>query len=268
MSNKPYCRTSINYSVSLEDRVAGEIDVYDGRAHLELSWQHNGFELLSHRSEVSDWDDHRAVREVYYGEMETLARELSGARVAIISSHINRNPDVAAKHADYGPIQFVHSDFGDDYGEFLRAYYQEDDPHAQLTRERHGLTKQDFVDAQRVILLQFWRNVGEPVMDMPLVLCDSRSVCREDLLQFKMPGYGGNGRAFDAFVVKPPRHDAHRWYTFTPLSQDEVIVIRTFDSAAVAQGEPYWTPHSAIHDPMVVAAAPRRSIEVRAMCLF
>jgi hypothetical protein len=268
MKRKVYCSAVVNYALSEDEREARTVVIHDARANTSLNWQENGFALLHHDCEVVDWDNHAIVKQAYYPEMEALARQITGARAAIISAHINRNPEAAAKHSDYGPIHFVHSDFGDDYGEFLKAYYQEDDVHAKAALDRHGLNKSDIANASRIMIIQFWRNVGAPAMRTPLAVCDCNSVPRSDLLQYKLPGYGGNGRPFDAFVVKSSADDSHIWYTYPDMLNNEILVIRTFDSDRIPTGQPYWTPHSAIEDPTRKNAAERRSVEVRAMCIF
>ena len=49
----------------------------------------------------------------------------------------------------------------------------------------------------------------------------------------------------------------------------QVVAFRTYDSDRVADGRPYWTPHSAFRDPEVPLGRPARSsIEARATCLF
>jgi hypothetical protein len=53
------------------------------------------------------------------------------------------------------------------------------------------------------------------------------------------------------------------------MGPDDVVAFRTYDTDLVANGETYFTPHSAFRDPDVALGEPARSsIELRATCLF
>ena len=82
--------------------------------------------------------------------------------------------------------------------------------------------------------------------------------------------YAGGDFDFDTLgVAAPTTPDQHRWYSFPELNENEVIAFRTWGSEQINKGEPYWTPHTAFRDPEVVIGNPaRRSIELRATCLF
>lgn len=264
-----YCYAPVNY-MSGAGIQAVEVSIVNGRQAQCLEWQANGFELVEHHSSVTDWDNAAQVRTVHYPEMAALAKTLSGADHALISSHICRNPEQADLHDDYAPIQYVHSDFADDYGQRIMQLYQQGNADTEAALTAAGLSADDVLRAKRLLILQFWRNVGPATPDLPIAFVDAQSVPRADVHQVHVPNYAGGDFAFDTLgVTPPPTGHEHHWYVFPNMQVDEVVVFRTFDSAMAAAGEPYWTPHSAFEDPHAgIAAPPRRSIEVRATCLF
>ena len=153
---------------------------------------------------------------------------------------IARSMEAARTTPDYGPIEFVHSDFTDDYGPMVteadRPYRSFLDP----LLAAHGLGRDDVVDASRLMVLQWWRNVGPVDADFPLAVCDAESV------------------------------PSDRWFTFPRMTSDEVLVLRTYDSKLADEGRAFWTPHSAFRDPHVRddPAHRRSSVEARALCIW
>ncbi len=264
-----YCYAPVNYMSGVGIQ-AVEVPIANGREADFLDWHINGFELIKHCSEVTDWDNAAQVRAVHYPEMVALAKTLSGADHVLVSSHICRNPERADVHADYAPIQYVHSDFADDYGKRLAQLYRHGNADTKAALDAAGITAEDVVGAKRLLILQFWRNVGPTTPDLPIAFIDAQSVSKADMHQVHVPNYAGGDFAFDTLgVTPPPSGQPHGWYVFPNMHDDEVVVFRTFDSAMAAKGEPYWTPHSAFEDPHAgPTAPPRRSIEVRATCLY
>ncbi|MEM7100250.1 MAG: CmcJ/NvfI family oxidoreductase [Pseudomonadota bacterium] len=264
-----YCRAVMNYAVSDAAVDSVEVDIHNARSNSELAWEAAGFELIEHESQVSDWTDEAEIAQYYYAEMEAEAKALTGCDHALIGGHILRNPTEAAKHLDYAPIQYVHSDFTHTYGDLVKGRYTSYEPFAQKALDRAGIDASAVTDASRILILQFWRNVGPVEMDLPLAFCDARSVPEEDLVSFHVPEYGGDSVPFDTFgVSKPELEGAHRWYVFPELDVNEAVAFRTYDSERAANGAPFWTPHSAFADPLVHGPRARHSIEVRATCLF
>lgn len=268
-----FCRTAMNYvtpDAVGSETVPVDVPVYDGRSAGLPGWQHCGFELMRHASRVQTWDDDDLLEAEHYAEMAALAKLLSGCDHALISGHIRRNPEEAARHADLGPISFVHSDFAASYGALMRDFYCSDKPEARRALNRAGIDGESVSEARRLLILQFWRNTGPATMDLPLAFCDARTVPAEDLRVIPVHDYAGGGTDFETLaVLAPARPDRHRWYVFPDLEIDETVAFRTYDSELAAQGKPFWTPHSAFPDPRVNPGQPaRRSLELRATCLF
>lgn len=264
-----YCRAPMNY-VGGEQTIAVEVPILNGRDAPHLHWREHGFELIQYPSSVANWFSDSEVEAKYYAEMTALAKKLSGCTHALIAGHISRNPEQAELHQDYAPIQFVHSDFTDSYGRLVVERYLSGNAESEKALASAGLQAQDVARAERMLILQFWRNVGPQAADLPLAFCDAQTVPRQDMQAVHVPSYAGGDFAFDTYAVTPPPSGAaHDWYVFPEMTAEEVVAFRTFDSARVSTGKSFWTPHSAFLDPVVADPAPARcSIEVRVTCLF
>lgn len=267
-----FCRTKLNYSASSSlPATSIEVDVLDGRTTDLPGSTVCGFELLSHTSRVSSWDRDDEIVAVHYSEVEDLARQLTGCDHAMVSGHIKRNPAQAARHPDLAPIKFVHSDFARGHDNLIRRAFREAvvDPAVEVPT-RHAVMVDTVENARRVVVVQFWRNLGPPKMDLPLALCDARTVCAEEARPFVVADYAGAGGQFEALAVTAPAEpDRHRWYVFPEMTADETIAFRTYDTDIVRAGGTFFTPHTAFRDPEVAVGEPARSsIELRATCLF
>ena len=273
-----FCKAGFNYAGTLGPQRV-EVNVLNGRHFSNPGWRQCGFELMNHRSFVTDWNDDQQIQDVHYEEISAFARKLTGCKHAIVGGHISRNPEQAGIHHDLGPISLVHSDFTETYGDRMLRFYSEQEPSAgkepstdinpHIGLKKAGITGADVSAAKRMLILQFWRNVGPAKMDMPLAFCDATTVPREDLRSFPVNNYAGGGFDFDAYSITAPMGHSHDFYVYPEMNIDEVVVFRTFDSQCVDRGEAFWTPHSAFRDPSVKEGEPSRySIELRATCLF
>jgi len=268
-----FCRAALNYvTVGGAPMVrTREVDILDGRTAALPGWEECGFELVEHPSAVRDWSDDDELTSVHHPEVEALAEKLTGCEHALVSGHIKRGPEQARQHRDLAPITFVHSDFAPSYLDLIRGSYrrQEDEGgHAALAR--HGLTADDVERASRIVILQFWRNLGAAKMDHPIAFCDARTVRVEEGKAFPVSDYAGSGFSFEALgVCEPDEPGRHRWYAFPELRPDETVAFRTFDTDLVRSGQTFFTPHSAFRDPEVPLCKPaRRSIELRGTCIW
>jgi hypothetical protein len=264
-----FCRTTLNYVKAGVGPVPIEVDILDGRDAGLPAWQECGFEIVPHPSAVSDWTDREEIAAVHHAETEQLAKAMTGADVAMVSSHILRGPAAAKQHEQLSPITFAHSDF-DKGQELIRNNYLKGGVGTGAALARNGATIDDVRDASRVVTLQFWRNVGPAKMDYPLGWCDARSVTVDDGAGIHVENYAGTGATFDALAMLVPDGPlTHDWYGFPEMKPDETVAFRTYDTDLVREGKVWFTPHSAFHDPSVTPGQPaRESIELRATCLF
>ncbi len=266
-----FCRATLSYALGSPGNAVNqtEVDIFDGRVADLPGWQECGFELVHHNSSVQDWNDDEALPDGLYPEMERLASHMTGCDCALVSSHIRRSPEQAARHEQLSPITFVHSDFAATHESIIRGTYLAAKGPGQAALARNMITAEDVTQASRIVILQFWRNVGPTRMDYPVAFCDARSVSMADARAFHVSNYADSGYSFDALAIMASEANAHRWYAFPELRADEVVAFRTYDTDLVHDGRVFFTPHSAFRDPRVPAGSPSRvSIELRCNCLF
>jgi hypothetical protein len=267
-----YCRAELNY-VGREGFAGAphpvEVTIHDGRVAELPGWRDCGFERVDHSSSMGDWTDDVEVAAVHYPEAEALARSLTGCAHALVADHVKRSALEAKRKREQHPVRLVHSDFADDYGDIVRKNYRDVRGRGAAALQRAGITSDDVEHARRIVMLQLWRNLGAPKMDLPVAWCDSRTVTRDEMVPFRYTGYVAGADPFDAVAIAAPDDpDRHAWYTFPSLTPDEVVAFRTYDSEMVPAGTTYFTPHSAFRDPDVELGAPARfSIELRIVCL-
>ena len=267
------CHATLTYSArerSEPGGVAVDVEILDGR-HADLPrWDECGFELIGHHSIVEDWANDDEVAAVHYAEVEAIARDLTGCEFAMVSDHVKRTANVAKRPREQAPVHLVHSDFAAGYDDIARASYRNVRGRGAAALARCGLTGDDVADAGRIVMVNVWRNIGPPRMDLPLAVCDARTVTPAETRPFHYTGYVAGGRSFDALdVLAPDLPIQHRWYSYPEMTSDEVLAFRTYDTDLVRKGRTWFTPHSAFREPGAPDDAPPcSSIELRVMCLF
>jgi hypothetical protein len=111
-----------------------------------------------------------------------------------------------------------------------------------------------------------WRAFSAPPQDVPLAVCDARSVDPDDLIVADaiFDEAGKPEWSFEGWVVA--HNPAHRWHWFSDMNRNEALVFKTNDSdPAYAR----CVPHVAFDDPNCAASAPARaSIEMRAIAYW
>ena len=230
--------------------VAMDIDDARGR---DTTLDGAGFALLAHRSEVSDFTDRAAVDAVHRQEIVELLGALSGADLVVVN-----NPGVlrfSEKSAQSGaldnsrPARFAHVDISDaTAAAFARAA-------APAGRS-----------VARFVHFNVWRAISAPPQDVPLAVCDARSITANDLILADAV-FDASGKpewSFEGVVVA--HHPAHRWHWFSDMTRDEVLVFKTHDSDPARA---HCVPHVAFDNPNCDArTAPRASIEMRGIALW
>jgi hypothetical protein len=209
-----------------------------------------GCMLWPHRSEVADFADPEQIAQIHVPEIAALIREATGCdEVAVVPRGVLRFSEKSGKTGSSDnshPARFAHVDVSAETGSEFRA---------RTVPQGHAIAR----SAQYNV----WRAISGAPQDVPLALCDARSVAGPELIKadaiFDPPG-GAPEFSFEGYVVA---HDAgHRWLWFSDMAPDEVIVFKTSESdPARAQ----CIPHVAFDDPAAPADAPARiSVEMRA----
>ncbi|MDE0096086.1 MAG: CmcJ/NvfI family oxidoreductase [Gammaproteobacteria bacterium] len=123
-------------------------------------------------------------------------------------------------------------------------------------------------DGRHFAIFNVWRGTepGQAIEDMPLALCDARTVEAKDIVYA------------DAWRRTQPRtrlvdcrlihNTAQVWYCFPNLRPDEALIFRQYDTRE-EDAALRTTFHTAFADPGTPADAPRRrSVEARVLAVF
>jgi hypothetical protein len=226
------------------------VQIEDLRDAEPSSLAREGFALVPHKSVVRDFQDDSA-QSIYAEEIERLILKATGAeRVVVTGKALLRFAERAPESGrlfNSLPARFIHIDISD---ATARAFADRSEPR-QHRRFAH---------------YNVWRVLSEPPQDVPLAVCDARSLAPEDLVAadavFDAPGQPE--WSFEGLLVRyNPRH---RWCAFSNMTRDEALIFKTNDSDSAA---PHHIAHSAFDDPNCPpGVAPRMSVEARAIAYW
>ncbi|HME37625.1 MAG TPA: CmcJ/NvfI family oxidoreductase [Steroidobacteraceae bacterium] len=214
-----------------------------------------GYQLVAHRSSVVDFKNSAEVAAVYPQETERLLLALSGAdRVVVNSPGVLRFGEKSADAGKFNnsmPARFIHVDISDVTAQSFAVRSAPKDVARPVRRFAH---------------YNVWRALSPPPQDIPLAICDARTVTPPDLMEadavFDVPGTPE--WSFEGWVVR--YNSTHRWSYFSGMSLGEALVFKTNDSDA---REPHCVPHSAFDDPSCpTGVPPRASIEMRGIAYW
>ncbi|KAF8627560.1 hypothetical protein AX15_004366 [Amanita polypyramis BW_CC] len=198
--------------------------------------------------------DDEEVKKEYYPESEELIKELTGASKVVLFDHTIRRykADVLDDSPDKRqPVRFAHID--------------QTTP-ASIARVHRHLPPDEAPERlkHRFQIINLWRPIDAPALEWPLALCDYRSVDREnDVFPVALVYPDSEG---ETFSVK--HNPGHNWKYVRGMTPDEIVLIKCFDS--IQDGSvAIFTPHTAFIDPATPkGAAPRQSIELRALVFY
>ena len=214
-----------------------------------------GFELVPHASDIEDFKATAEVTRLHPREIERLLLQVTGADHVVIPGpgvlRFGEGSTDAGKYSNSLPARFIHVDISDATAEQFA--------HRSIPRSM-GRTLRRFAH------YNVWRALSPPPQDIPLALCDARSVDLADLIcadavfdVADKPEW-----SFEGWVV---RHNSrHRWSYFSDLTRGEVLIFKTNDSDPA---QPHCVPHSAFDDPSCPKGVPpRASIEMRGIAYW
>ncbi len=228
-----------------------DVRIHDGRPLApDLSLDRQAFRLVSHDTAVGDFYDEQSVKTTYYGEVEALLREQTGASKIVIFDHTVRTVDRAVERGLRTPVRSVHCDYTEKSGpRRVRDLLPPDEAETRLKK--------------RFAEYNVWRNIAhDPVEMTPLGLVDSETLAPRDLAVCDLVYADRTGEIYQGV------HNAdHRWYYVPRMTRNEAVVIKCYDSAK--DGRARFSLHSAFDDPTSPQnPKPRQSIEVRAFAFF
>src|ERR1700674_2144319 len=238
----------LNYAAEGAGFSRKSVPIHDGRAvRHQMTLDRQGFVLRRHETAVSNFFDQAEVRSIYYPEVEQLLMETTGAARAVAFEHDVRCASTAERGATGAreAVRVVHDDYTEKSApERVRLY---------LPHEAEALLKERFA------VINVWRPIKGPVLDTPLAVCDAQSIAEEDVIPTE------EGVKHEVYLFNFSRN--HRWYYFSAMTTNEVLLLKCFDS--IKDGRARLTAHSAFDLPAVPAQVQaRQSIEVRALVFF
>ena len=219
-----------------------------------LSIDINGFELISHRSDVANLYEDELIETQYNKELELLLRQKTGADRVVIFDHTRRSNAInGADNPDgkRGPAVRVHAD-----------YTVKSGPQRAMDTLGEEEFERILTEGGRIIQINVWRPITGPVESAPLALADSASIPTEDLIATdqRFPTRVGE-------IYSLAHGNTHRWYYAPKMTPDEVILIKGWDS--INDGRARFTPHGAFdHPDETKTSKPRESIETRTYLVF
>jgi len=223
----------------------------------QCSLDREGFTLQPHRSAMVDFRDQEKVEQVYLPEIERFMLDLTGAAKIVMTGGAvlrfgERSPDFGSR-VNTRPARFTHVDYTPVSAPGLLK--------TALERVRFQPRR-----GQRYAGYNIWRVLSEPPQDVPLAVCDARSVEPGDLVTgdaiFDAPGVPE--WSFEAYLVQ--HNPAHRWFYFSNMKPDEALVFKAIDTD---DSRPARVPHCAFDDPSCPPGVPpRASVEARCFAFF
>ena len=208
-----------------------------------------GFCLRAHDSKVRDFRDPGEIERVHVEEIRRLLLEASGAdHVTVNARGVLRFGERSSESGALNnsrPARFVHVDVSD--ATALRFY--------ERSRPDNGRA------VRRSAQYNVWRALTPPPQDVPLAVCDARSVTPGQLIAADavFDQDGAIAFSFEAWLL---RYDpAQRWWYFSRMHPGEVLLFKTHDTESRAA---HCVPHGAFDDPGCPAGVtPRASLEMR-----
>jgi hypothetical protein len=234
---------------------ATPVVVDDMRDHA-CSLDREGFTLAAAPTAVRDFYDRDEVLRVYTGEAAGLLRDVTGcAATAVLNSPVVRVSDRIGERPAGTTFtgDFAHADFSAAAAEYmLRRNLPPDEAEARL---RH-----------RYAVFNVWRAFSGPPQDVPLALCDTRTVAPDDKQYCVITMKSARGETMTWENITYLHSRQHRWWYCADMTRDEAYVFRGFDSDPARAEQ---VPHSAFVDRSCPGTAPpRASIEIRLFAFY
>ena len=221
-----------------------------------FSLDREGFTLADAPTAVRDFYDRDEVAGRYVAEARELVRSLTGCTatallnspVVRVSGRVGTRPAGTTFTGD-----FAHADFSAPAAESMLRRTLPADEAAERLRRRYSV-------------LNVWRTFSGPPQDVPLALCDTRSVAAQDKQYCEITMKMAAADMLTWENITYYHNGAHRWWYCPDMTRDEAYVFRSFDSAP---GHAEQVPHSAfVNEACPASAPPRASVEVRVFAFY
>ena len=221
-----------------------------------FSLSREGFTLVTAPTTVLDFYDREEVSRSYIREAAELVRRLTGC---VATAMLNQPVVRVSGRGGERPAgttftgDFAHADFSATAAEYMLRRNLPPDEVSERLKHRYAV-------------YNIWRAFSGPPQDMPLALCDTRTVAPEDKQYCEITMKSASGETMTWENITYLHNDEHRWWYCADMTRDEAYVFRSFDS------DPFHAeqvPHSAFADPSCPdSAPPRASIEIRMFAFY
>ncbi|WP_193045589.1 CmcJ/NvfI family oxidoreductase [Mycolicibacterium baixiangningiae] len=207
--------------------------------------EREGFEVLDSPTSVVDFSDLEAVEEAYVPEMCRFIQQLTGADCVVpAGTHYLRYGN--RWNADDGvvlaPGTIMHSDVTD--------------KDAQWFIDTHPPTENRKI--RRAVQHNIWRAFSTPPQDVPLAVCDARSLDLNDITvaEYRSDPDAREQLVFETHVAR--YNPSQRWLFYSEMNRDQALVFVRHDTDpsenkvllhgafAHPDATPEWTPRSSI----------------------
>jgi len=251
------------------------VTIRDGRSlRDQFDLDTHGFILAEHKSAITDFFDSEQVDANYPQEVTEVVKQLTGAdRIALRGWMVRTSGDLSKRrrkvvgYKHQGGVQPPASDAHVDYMP----------DRAELMAD--SIYKESFADEKpysRFIASSLWRTFSPPPQDWPLALCDGSTVGVDEgtpnalVIVDEIPDretmLGELADEETAITAAVFRYNPdHRWWYFSNMNRDEVVLLKFHDSD---ETRTMRAPHTAFHDPSLLGANARESIEFRTFAYF
>lgn len=216
--------------------------------------EREGLTIMRMPTAVADWRDSAQVAAIHPAEVIAFAQALTGADAVVMSGPASlrfgeRSPEAGSRD-NSNAARLIHSDTSHsasfDFAEASNPY-----PERKI---------------RRVAQHNIWRTFSGAPQDVPLAMCDARSVADGDVILAEA-AFDRQGKIIWSFEAVLLRYNpAHRWLYYSNMDPEEVLVFKRHDTDT---GKPCMVPHTGFTDPSAPAdAIPRASVEVRTIAYW
>lgn len=241
-----------DFSGSTNVRLAPRImPVQDARAVADrFDLDREGIAIARRPSAIRSFEDADAHGERYLAECEALIRELTGASATFggaLHCRFAGAEDPRGRY-DKGPAHYVHADYSDSSAPEFASYLST-----------------DISPYRRYAIYNLWRAVTPPPHRTPLAVCDAQSVDGADEVESTVVMDYPDREAIRTRTTLYRSNARHRWYYFSDIDPDEILVFKSHDSDA---SRAMRVAHSAFVDSTVPSGRARISVEARVLAAF
>jgi len=210
-----------------------------------------GFQLVDHRSAVTDFYDPMQITDIYEQEVRHLVAKATGANRVVVFDHTHRadSKETRTKLKTREPSSVVHNDYTDKSARQRVSDILPGDEAEKLI-------------CRRFAIINVWRAIRHPAITSQLALCDATSLSPDDVVPVERKAKDRIGE-----LMMATYNPACTWFHFPNMQTDEALLLKTYDSAT--DGRARFSLHTAFDVPNPPDdIKPRESLETRTFAFF